>query len=266
MLTAPYVSAVSRRSLVIVSLGFLAVLCWSTPLPAGTPHESTAEISCAGCHQSGELVPRAPAGPLIATHQNLLCTDCHDSHGTTSNLHLVEEVILTPNSGPRDVVFIREVGINSYADGDTVYDGVCEVCHTTTAYHRNNSSGDHSHQAASNCTNCHTHDAGFDPTPVTAVIGEDLPFGSIRVFPSPSRGAVTIQVSLPVAADGLRAVVCDVSGRRVRELAASEVHGGRAVMRWDGRATDGAPVRSGVYFCRVETQGQLLQSRFLLLR
>jgi hypothetical protein len=266
MNTTPSVFSESRSFLLTLSFTLLGALICSAAVLAGNPHDFTGETACAGCHLPGELAPQAPASPVIATHQDLLCTDCHDSHGMTSNLHLVREIILTPSSGPRDVIFIRYVGDNSYADGDTVYDGVCEVCHTTTAYHRNDASGDHTHETATKCTNCHTHDAGFDPPPVTSAIGEERTTGSMRVFPSPSRGPVTIQIALPVASDELRAVVCDVNGRRVRELAVDEVQGGRVVLHWDGKTAGGVPVRSGVYFCRVETQGQRLQSRFLLIR
>ena len=41
------------------------------------------------------------------------------------------------------------------------YDGVCEVCHTDTDYHRNNPELDHAHEAAVRCTDCHLHSLGF---------------------------------------------------------------------------------------------------------
>ncbi len=60
----------------------------------------------------------------------------------------------------RDVRFFRDQGANSFADGDGTYDGICEVCHTNTAYHKNDGTGA-SHNAATNCTMCHTHTQGF---------------------------------------------------------------------------------------------------------
>ncbi len=41
----------------------------------------------------------------------------------------------------RTVKFFDQTGVNSFADGDTTYNGVCEVCHTQTTYHRNDGSG-----------------------------------------------------------------------------------------------------------------------------
>ncbi len=79
-------------------------------------------------------------------------------------LALIAKEITTPNSGVRQVVFTAWEGPNSFADGDDVYDGLCEVCHTTTKYHRNNPSGDHTHYAGMNCTVCHPHSNKFMPT------------------------------------------------------------------------------------------------------
>lgn len=87
------------------------------------------------------------------------CTVCHDMSGKTFNLYLVFEVINTPNSGPKDVIFTTYEGTNSYADGDTTYNGVCEVCHTETRHHRNdgNNPDPDSHYANTSCRECHVH-------------------------------------------------------------------------------------------------------------
>ena len=42
-----------------------------------------------------------------------------------------------PKIGSKLVKFIRPSGPNSFADGDALYDGICEVCHTQTKYHQN---------------------------------------------------------------------------------------------------------------------------------
>jgi hypothetical protein len=229
-------------------------------------HHAAGGTNCSSCHQGPALAPDGTAAPAIATHLDFLCTDCHDSHGETSNLRNIKEVILTPNSGPRDVIFLQESGMNSYADGDTVYDGVCEVCHTGTRFHRNNQTGNHMHYKATHCVDCHPHDYGFDYVPVTAVIDEGTPAASIRIYPSPSRGPVTVMVTAPSFGREIRAAVWDVNGRVVRQLAAADVLGGKAIFRWDGTARDGSPARSGVYFCVVSADGNQLQERFVLLR
>jgi predicted CXXCH cytochrome family protein len=60
----------------------------------------------------------------------------------------------------KTVKFLDQVGPKSFADGDGTYDGVCEVCHTQTKYHKNDGSGD-SHYATMNCISCHPHTGGF---------------------------------------------------------------------------------------------------------
>jgi len=59
---------------------------------------------------------------------------------------LIKSILPTSNSGDRAVKnFRNEEGDppmpNSFADGDSTYDGVCEVCHTQTTHFRNDGSG-----------------------------------------------------------------------------------------------------------------------------
>ncbi len=86
---------------------------------------------------------------------------------------LIKTTIETPNSGPKPVKFFDATGPNSFADGDTTLDGVCEVCHTQTGHHRNdgNAPGDFDafgayigHNNETNCMSCHPHDTGFMPS------------------------------------------------------------------------------------------------------
>jgi predicted CxxxxCH...CXXCH cytochrome family protein len=71
--------------------------------------------------------------------------------------------IVAVKSGDRAVRFFRTTGTNSFADGNSTYDGVCESCHTQTLYHRNDASGNHNHMINANekCTTCHKHTEGF---------------------------------------------------------------------------------------------------------
>jgi hypothetical protein len=88
--------------------------------------------------------------PLADYHNGYDCGDCHDMHGGSSNLSLIAECVpwAPPDSPPctppaLPVVFLDNDGPFpdwDYADGDTTYDGICEVCHTTTKYYRNDGS------------------------------------------------------------------------------------------------------------------------------
>ena len=80
------------------------------------------------------------------------CLVCHDMYGPSGNLALIADCVpwdpLEPDPNPpcdtgRQVVFLDNDGPFpnwDYADGDTIYDGICEVCHTTTKYYRNDGS------------------------------------------------------------------------------------------------------------------------------
>jgi predicted CXXCH cytochrome family protein len=67
----------------------------------------------------------------------------------------------------KPVKFFDQTGTNSFADGDTTYNGVCEVCHTRTTHFRYGGSGTDQHHMnvgnadATNCISCHPHTNGF---------------------------------------------------------------------------------------------------------
>ncbi|MBI5864879.1 MAG: hypothetical protein HZB38_10290 [Planctomycetes bacterium] len=93
------------------------------------------------------------------------CLDCHEPHDPASNnLSLVARTVRNQTlSIDKTVVFTSRSGANSFDDGDpAVYDGICQVCHTGTSYHRHDGSGA-SHHDGETCTQCHPHNAGFMP-------------------------------------------------------------------------------------------------------
>ena len=96
-------------------------------------------------------------------HEGMDCRTCHRPHNPNrTNIFMIRDTLQTPSSGAREVFFTAETGDSSFADGDAVYDGICEVCHTNTKYHRNNSSGNHNHNASDNCMSCHNHKDSFE--------------------------------------------------------------------------------------------------------
>lgn len=118
--------------------------------------------------------PKAPGsgGEGGSYHHVESCVVCHDFHAPTGNLYLVPPMVETPMDGPRVVVLLNESGPYSLADGDETLDGVCEVCHTGTAFHRGTLDPPGSPEAGTNgrphfggsrCTLCHPHDRQFSP-------------------------------------------------------------------------------------------------------
>ncbi|MFH0980217.1 MAG: cytochrome c3 family protein [Planctomycetota bacterium] len=113
---------------------------------------------CRSCHT--EHIGHTPGGSWQPT-----CNDCHDVHDPANlNLALVGATVYNRTLGvDKPVVFTAETGPNSFADGEPpAIDGICEVCHTATTYHRHDGTGA-PHNASQDCTTCHPHDAGFMP-------------------------------------------------------------------------------------------------------
>ncbi|MBM3307755.1 MAG: choice-of-anchor D domain-containing protein [Candidatus Eisenbacteria bacterium] len=88
-----------------------------------------------------------------------------------------------------------------------------------------------------------------------------LALGPVR--PNPAAGGVALALTLPEAADASVDVV-DVAGRVVRALRAGPLSAGVHEIAWDGRDDRGAPVASGVYFCRA-TVGEWREARKVVL-
>lgn len=64
----------------------------------------------------------------------------------------------------------------------------------------------------------------------------------------------------------VRLSVYDVRGRLIRVLLDDHRHRGTHEVSWDGRDLNGREVASGVYMCRLESQGQAKTVRLVLLR
>ncbi len=78
---------------------------------------------------------------------------------------------------------------------------------------------------------------------------------SLRVASNPVRGSAA-RISLTVARAGeVEVRVCDIAGRRVRELLRGNSGAGTREVEWDGRDDAGAPVKAGVYFVRARLPG-----------
>lgn len=98
-------------------------------------------------------------------------TDDYVELGQTSTGYVVADAMQW--AGPyASVVFTARP--DQFADGDTTYDGICEVCHTTTRYYGNDGSGaehplysmdDGGGGPGSDCILCHSHSNNFLHSP-----------------------------------------------------------------------------------------------------
>jgi len=139
---------------------------------------------CLSCHgegspptYDGKVVPLGATTHTGRKHQPgdvTSCVDCHDHYGETDdvypptgngNIKLIPRNRVSryplPGGSTKRVLFRGNSGPNSQADGDGVFDGICEVCHTQSAFHRNNPGGDHNHNPGADCSSCHSHTENF---------------------------------------------------------------------------------------------------------
>jgi predicted CXXCH cytochrome family protein len=139
---------------------------------------------CADCHTQ-------------QTHKSNNCFVCHSAHNNSSNIVDVRSQVRIPTHTARSVIFKRYTGVNSFADGNSPYSGVCYVCHTQTKYYRYDGSGAPNHADGinyngKNCINCHSHTNGF----ASSQIGlSDI--GIIDTDPEPDAPATDPDTGLP---------------------------------------------------------------------
>ncbi|MDD3642933.1 MAG: FlgD immunoglobulin-like domain containing protein [Candidatus Krumholzibacteria bacterium] len=107
-----------------------------------------------------------------------------------------------------------------------------------------------------------------------AVTGDDpsTPYAArlYQNFPNPFNPATVVRFDAPGrAGSGTARVVLavyDVQGRLVRTLVDRAMPAGPAEAVWDGTNAEGAAVSSGIYFVRMDSAGQRLTRKMVLLR
>ena len=120
---------------------------------------------CSDCHA------------VQATHKGANCLACHQSHDT-GNAGGIRENVRATDLTMRAVLFRNTTGMKSFADGDTAYDGICEVCHTSTRYYRRDGTGFANHSGGvcydrKDCSVCHSHKTGFSTPSMIALTATD---------------------------------------------------------------------------------------------
>ena len=122
------------------------------------------------------------------------CWDCHDGHGD-GNLYMIHDSVSAtsdlvtgaPQGTALPVLFTAAVTGTDYARSAPPFNGICNVCHTTTA-HYTSTSGD-SHNATTRCTACHSHN-GTDGVSAFAPAGGAANCNSCHGYPPAKPGFV----------------------------------------------------------------------------
>ncbi|MCK5036563.1 MAG: T9SS type A sorting domain-containing protein [Candidatus Sabulitectum sp.] len=80
--------------------------------------------------------------------------------------------------------------------------------------------------------------------------------------PNPFSAQTAISFGLPVSGN-VRVNVFDMTGRLVTTIANEDMAAANHTIVWDGTDSNGLTVGAGVYFCRLETAGQVLTQKML---
>lgn len=172
-----FVSGVNKGQYREIVSNTATVLSWEHPLatPAGdgdayqlgktTEHDVATQ--CKGCHNPTGM---APTMDKVAVHEVssgatvVGCGKCHDAHNLGENTGrgagLVRKNLRWPTVS-QDLALPSGNAENDYIQNAEPYAGVCEICHTETAFHRNSADGNHVHLADYSCVTCHNHSGGF---------------------------------------------------------------------------------------------------------
>ncbi|MCB1184823.1 T9SS type A sorting domain-containing protein [bacterium] len=84
-------------------------------------------------------------------------------------------------------------------------------------------------------------------------------------FPNPFVTETSFAFTLP-AGGAVRVTVHDLRGRLVQELAAGTETAGRHVVTWDGRDARGARVAAGMYYARIDFEGQVRSRKIMVMK
>ncbi len=90
----------------------------------------------------------------------------------------------------------------------------------------------------------------------------------LQNWPNPFNASTLIRFTLPEALVNtpLRLAIYNLAGQLVRQLQPQTVHAGENSLVWDGLDAEGRDVGTGVYLCRLETEGLAVTQSMLLLR
>jgi predicted outer membrane repeat protein len=88
----------------------------------------------------------------------------------------------------------------------------------------------------------------------------------ISAAPSPFSGRTSISYRPPQASDWITLSIYSVSGRKVTTLLDGPAGSASRTIHWDGQDNDGHRVASGVYLCKLNAGGQILERKITLLR
>jgi hypothetical protein len=158
--------------------------CHDDSVPHGTPSNpfrlantnSPQNTNCFICHEDSSLGydPDDVAGPMTLVNsphgdQNIVMVQDRVSRTSTTDFGRPISTVAT--------TFTSKGTWGSYVN-DTSFDGICQVCHVSTARFTGSTNYDSGHYDSMSCTTCHLHDNGFAPGGGDCTACHSSPMGS----------------------------------------------------------------------------------------
>ncbi|MBD3347668.1 MAG: M6 family metalloprotease domain-containing protein [Candidatus Eisenbacteria bacterium] len=85
-------------------------------------------------------------------------------------------------------------------------------------------------------------------------------------YPNPFNPVTVVSFTIPEAVERASVRVYNVNGQQVRTLVDGPLSAGTRSVRWDGRDDSGRPLGSGIYFARLEADGEIAQRKMTLIK
>lgn len=145
-------------------------------LPTGTGQDAL----CKSCHNEGGLAAetsdvnshivnggstRVDCGYCHEVHNyyDFNTVDTHPSGVTAENLSYIRWDTAKYVAAANEPAVYHDPNVQAFSESP--WNGMCQTCHTSTGNHRNDGTGDQTHEMTNpdNCTSCHTHSGGFEP-------------------------------------------------------------------------------------------------------
>jgi hypothetical protein len=152
-------------------------------------------------------------------------------------------------------------------EGESEFKKICELASNRNSYKDaiTNESGSITYRLEGNVNHIVTLSdeiaVNIEETP------SSLPKASItNAYPNPFPDKITIAFNVSGKSQNIRIAIYDVSGKLVRLLKSEETSIGDYIVTWDGVSESGVIASTGVYFCRLESEGGTSTRSIILIR
>ncbi len=90
-------------------------------------------------------------------------------------------------------------------------------------------------------------------------------FNMLKSYPNPFNSSTTIEYEIPERGD-VEITIIDVNGKLIRNLLSESQISGKHQFIWDSKDNSGNTITSGIYYCNVKFNNQILHNKMILIK